>query len=154
MRKILALVMVLLVLLTISLPVFAANTDDEKPPTFFHYLANLFKSVFVPSDHYFYNKTAELNNNINKKLGGVAQLYHIIENFFKSLDMPDANASLSLNMPNDFFYDGYKGTKVDIFAMAKPFIRLLKDVFNVTLCILTAIACYHKLRGFFTEQEA
>lgn len=154
MRKILALVMVLLVLLTISLPVFAANTDDERPPTFFHYLANLFKSIFVPSDRYFYNKTAELNNNINKKLGGVAQLYHIIENFFKSLDMPDANASLSLNMPNDFFYDGYKGTKVDIFSMAKPFIRLLKDVFNVALCILTAIACYHKLRGFFTEQEA
>ena len=98
-------------------------------------MAQLFKSLFVPSDHYFYNKVAELNNNVNKKLGGVAQLYHIIENFFKSLNMPDNEANLS-------------------FTVAKPFVRLLKDVFNVCLCILTAIACYHKLRGFFTERES
>lgn len=154
MKKLLAVLMILVLLFALAVPSLAASEDKEKPPTFFHYLADLFKSIFVPSDHYFYNKVAQLNDNVNKKLGGVAQLYHIIENFFKSLDMPDAEANLSFSLPDGWYYDGYKGASVNLFAMAKPFIRLLRDVFNVGLCILTAVACYHKLRGFFTEQEA
>lgn len=154
MKKILSILMVILLLSTLTIPVLAANDNNEKSPSFFSNMAQLFKSLFVPSDHYFYNKVAELNNNVNKKLGGVAQLYHIIENFFKSLNMPDNEANLSFELPNNWFYDGYKGTSLNLFSMAKPFIRLLKDVFNVCLCILTAIVCYHKLRGFFTEQES
>lgn len=155
MKRILALFMIFVVVFILAVPALAAKPgDDERPPTFFHYLASFFKSIFVPSDRYFYNKVAQLNDNVNKKLGGVAQLYHIIENFLKSLDMPDAEASLSFNMPDNFYYDGYKGMNINIFSLAKPFVRLLKDVFNTGLCILTAIACYHKLRGFFTEQEA
>lgn len=153
MKRILATLMILLVLLAVAVPVMAANNDEAKPPSFFHYLADLFRKIFVPSDDYFYNKVAELNNNVNKKLGGVAQLYHIIENFFKSLNMPDAEANIGFSLPDNFYFDGYKGVSVNIFSMAKPFIRLLKDVFNVGLCILTAIACYHKLRGFFNERE-
>ena len=154
MKKILSVLMIILLLSTLTIPVLAENNDIEKQPSFFSNMAHLFKSLFVPSDHYFYNKVAELNNNVNKKLSGVAQLYHIIENFFKSLSMPDNEANLLFDLPNNWFFDGYKGTSLNLFAIAKPFIRLLKDVFNVCLGILTAIACYHKLRGFFTERES
>ena len=67
MKKILSILMVILLFSTLTIPVLAANNDTEKQPSFFSNMAHLFKSLFVPSDHYFYNKVAELYNHNQTK---------------------------------------------------------------------------------------
>ena len=75
----------------------------------------------------------------------------MINDFFRILSSPP-DVSLNLTIPNNFLFPGYRGTRVDIFITARPYIDLIRNVLNASACLFTAITCYHKLRHFFTEE--
>lgn len=153
MKRFFCFLFALLLIVSMSVPVMAADTTPNKTDSFFAYVGNFIKYIFVPRDDYFNKQITQLNDRVNKKLGGVAYLYRTLDNFVKSLNMPNVNAELIFSIPVNFYFKGYKGLRVDALASAQPYIRLLKDVLNVFICILTVIVCYHKLRAFFNEGE-
>lgn len=137
-----------------SAPVFALDSADPVVTTSsgfsFSAITDFIVHIFVPHSNYFNNKIAVLNDNVNKKLGGVAYLFHMITYFFKTMqNCPYTDFKVS--MPEGFFYSGYKGFTQDVFLFAKPFIRLLRSVIVGFICIITAIACYKKLIVLFEK---
>lgn len=116
----------------------------------FSSVLDFIKDIFVPKENYFNNQIAKLNDNVNKKLGGVAYLYHLIESFFNTL-LSAPSADFSFSVPDGFFGSGFKGAKFDFFHMAKPFIRLLRTSFTAFVCLITAVVCYRKIVKLFEK---
>lgn len=116
----------------------------------FSSILDFVKDIFVPKDNYFNNQIAKLNNNVNKKLGGVAYLYKMVESFFSTLQTAPST-DYTVSVPNGFFGSGYKGFDLDFFHMAKPFINLMRAVITAFICIGTAVVCYRKIIKLFEK---
>lgn len=144
MKKLISICFTLMLLLSLSIPAFAVDAEDEQANTSF------IKSLFVPSDNYFQNKMQVLNDKVNAKLGGVAYLYNMLQSFFTTLDSGAPDVGINFSLPNGYLYNGYKGFKYDFLYTAKPYIKLMKDVLTAACYLITGIVCYHKLRTFFS----
>lgn len=140
--------LVLLLAVSLSVPAFAADGESGGGIDM-----TFFKSLFVPAPNYFYNKVQQLNEKVNEKFGGLAYLYQMLDNFFTTLKNPPASSALAVSMPDNFLYKGYRGFKYDLFgaSVVKPYVSMLRKVFTGFCCLLTGIACYHKLRTFLSE---
>ena len=114
-------------------------------------VANFIKSLIVPPENYWHNRLAKLNSLVNAKFSGLGQLYRTLDQFFRVLADP-APAQLKVSIPDNFFYQGYRGISVDFFAAAAPYIRFLWSVLSGSCFLITVIVCYHKVRTFFTEE--
>lgn len=145
-RHIIFLAFVFALLLAFSCAAFAAAGSDGGGG---FNLWGFIKSIFVPGKDYFQNKMAVLNDKINRKLGGVAYLYLMINYFFKTLDSVPG-ASIKFSLPNGYFYQGYTGMSVDLLSYAGTYVKVLKDVLTASYCLFIAIVCYHKLRKLFS----
>ena len=111
----------------------------------------IFKSfLFVPADDYFVRKSAQLSAHANEKLGGVADLYHMINDFFSAFDQA-RTSSFIVSIPDNFYADGSRGFALNVFSWGTSIIRVIKAILTAAVCLITAIACYHKLRKFFKE---
>lgn len=93
-------------------------------------------------------KNTELNEKAKAKLGGVADLYRLMEDFFSALDNGGAY-SFTFSIPDNAFMSGSKGFSVDYMEPVQPVVHILHDVLTAFICIMTAVACYHKLRKLF-----
>lgn len=147
-RRLLLLSTVILLLVVLSTVAFASNGGS-----FFFGLddiAMFFKNIFVPAPNYFHNKLSVLYKRLYDRLGGLAYLYLMLHYFFKTLENVPS-ASMVISIPNNFFFTGYKGFSLDLFTSAQPYIRMLRSVLTVSVCLATAIACYHKFRTLFRE---
>ena len=150
-KKSLIILLAVLVAFTLSVPVLAA---DGQSRGFFDTLADIgtfIRDLFVPDGNYFNDQLSSLNDHVNSRFAGLGQLYQMINDFFKVLSSPP-DVSLSLTVPNNFLFPGYRGTKVDVFTSARPYIDFMRNVLNASACLFTGIVCYHKLRHFFTEE--
>ena len=150
-KKSLIILAAVLVAFTLSVPVLAA---DGQSRGFFDTLADIgmfIRNLFVPDGDYFNDQLSSLNDHINSRFAGLGQLYQMINDFFRILSSPP-DVSLNLTIPNNFLFPGYRGTRVDIFITARPYIDLIRNVLNASACLFTSITCYHKLRHFFTEE--
>lgn len=153
MRKIhFAVPFLLVMVLLLSLPVVAADGESRSIFSGLLDIGIFIRDLFVPDGNYFNNQLSSLNDHINSRFAGLGQLYQMINHFFQQLQNAPT-AKLGLTIPSNFFFPGYRGTKVDFLLSARPYIELLRDVLNASACLLTAIICYHKLRHFFTEGE-
>lgn len=148
-KKSLAVLLALTFLLFASMSVSAEEPNEDT--IFAGGLAGFISWLFVPPEDYFITQISEINDAVNSKLGGLAYLYQLLNHFFKQLNMSDSEAALNFELPKDFFFDGYAGMKVNTLSLAMPFVSMLKSVANIFICISTAIACYHKIRSFFSE---
>lgn len=149
-KLLLVLLLVLLSLFAFSVPVLAASGDSGGGIfSGLNQLANFVKRIFVPSQDYFHNKLATLSDKVNAKLGGVGYLYQMLHGFFSTLNNAPAQ-TLQFSLPDNFLYRGYQGISIDLFYSARPYLKLLNGVLTAAVCLFTAIACYHKLRSFFT----
>lgn len=115
-------------------------------------LKAFFVRLIVPDKNYFHNALGAISAHANERLGGVAYLYHMINNFFNELRYAPT-AGLSFSLPNNFFFRGYRGMNFDFLASAKPYVDFIRNVTTAAYCIFIGICCYHKLRTFFNEQE-
>lgn len=113
-------------------------------------IANFIKRIFVPDKDYFHNQLAIISKMTNDRLGGIAYLYNMLNEFFQELRNTPA-AGLSFKLPNSFFFKGYKGFSFDFFASAAPYINFIRNVTTSAFCLFIAVACYHKIRTFFSE---
>ena len=144
-QKSLIILLAILVAFTLSVPVLAA---DGQSRGFFDTLADIgmfIRNLFVPDGDYFNDQLSSLNDHVNSRFAGLGQLYQMI-----NASPPDI--SLRLTIPNNFLFPGYRGTSVDFFTSARPYIDFMRNVLNASACLFTAIVCYHKLRHFFTEE--
>lgn len=111
-------------------------------------IAQFLKNLIVPNPDYFHNKLAALSGQVNEKLGGVAYLFQMLREFFAQLNSAPT-AGIVFQLPDNFFFGGYRGMSMDLFSGAKPYVGMLRNVGTAAFCVLTAIVCYHKLRAFF-----
>jgi len=140
MKRVLSILVATAVIFSLfALPVSASEGENDN---------GFWSSLFVPSDNYFRDKTAELSRRANEKLGGVADLYFILQDFFNALNSP-SYSPIKATVPNNFFAKGSPGFSIDIFAMIEPILRHVKAIMTCFVCVFTAITCYHKLRKFF-----
>lgn len=115
-------------------------------------IARFLKRLIVPDANYFHNELASLSKHANDRLGGVAYLYLMINNFFNQLkNVP--NMALNFSIPNNFYFRGFQGVNIDVLGAAKPFIDLIRNVLTSAACLFTAVTCYHKLRTFFQQGD-
>ena len=145
--------LILPVLLSVLLTVPAA-ADAPAPAaaedSFWGGIGTFFVNLFVPADDYFVRKSAQLSAHANEKLGGVADLYHMINDFFEAFDQA-RTSSFYFQHPSGFFTPGSPGFHINLFDSVQPVIRVIKAILTAAVCLITAIACYHKLRKFFKE---
>lgn len=114
-------------------------------------IANFVKSLVVPPANYFHNRLAKLNGLVNEKFSGVGQLYQILNDFFYKIGDP-ASADLTLRIPNNFLFSGYRGFSLNFFGAATTYISFLRTFLTACVSVFTVIVCYHKLRTFFTGE--
>ena len=150
-KKIFTVFLAVLVLAFASVPAFAADGSSRGVLSWFSDVGGFIRDIFVPDGNYFNNQLSLLNDHINSRFAGLGELYQMLDNFFKTLRNPPP-ISLSLTIPTNFLFPGYRGTRVDFLTSAKPYFNLMRDILNAAVCLLTAIVCYHKLRTFFTEE--
>lgn len=148
----LLIVLGLAVLAVFALPAYASESRHWWDAFgWFGDIANFVKSLVVPPANYFHNRLAKLNGLVNAKFSGLGQLYQILNDFFYKLGSP-AQAELSIRIPNNFLFPGYRGFSMNFFGAAQPYIRFLRNVLTASCSIFTVVICYHKIRTFFTEE--
>lgn len=150
-KRIFVILLAVLVLAFASVSAFAADGSSRGVLSWFSDVGGFIRDIFVPDGNYFNNQLSRLNRHINSRFAGLGELYQMIDSFFKTLSNPPP-VSLSLTIPNNFLFSGYRGTRVAFMAPAQPYLKLIRDVLTAAVCLLTAIVCYHKLRTFFTEE--
>lgn len=119
--------------------------------SWFGEIANFAKSLIVPPENYFHNRLAKLNGMVNAKFAGLGQLYRTLDQFFRVLSDP-APAQLKVSIPDNFFFQGYRGLSIDFFGSAAPYLRFLRSALSGSCFLFTVTVCYHKVRTFFTEE--
>ncbi len=153
MKRTIALLFALLILSAVSVPAFALDGNPPPADTSILSISDVYqavKNIVVPKEDYFYHKLDHINDLVNEKFAGLGHLYLMIHQFFTRLNNPQP-ASLSITLKDNFFYDGYQGMTFDFLSVAAPYISFFRLVTSAACCILTAIACYHKLRTIFRE---
>lgn len=132
-----------------SVVTFAADDSGGGFFPSFGDILDFIKNIFIPKPNYFVNKFADLNGKVNDKLGGIAYLYSTLNNFFKALSGGAPDIGLAFTIPANYLFSGHKGISVDALTSARPYLKFMKDVLNVSCCLFTATCCYHKLRVIF-----
>ena len=145
---------VLLAACFLVVPAFAEDSSGSHwwdAFSWFGEIANFVKSLIVPPENYFHNRLAKLNAMVNAKFSGLGQLYRTLDQFFRVLADP-APAQLKVSIPDNFFFQGYRGFSMDFFGAAAPYLRFLRSALSGSCFLFTIIVCYHKVRTFFTEE--
>lgn len=145
---------VLLAACVLAVPAFAAEGSGGHwwdAFSWFGEIANFARSLIVPPENYWHNRLARLNSLVNSKFSGLGHLYQTLSQFFWVLSDP-APIQLKVNIPDNFFFSGYRGVSIDFFGPAAPYIRFLRSALSGSFFLFTVIVCYHKLRTFFTEE--
>lgn len=151
-RKVVVIVGAISILMLLSLTAFADSRAGGGIFSRLGEIARFLKRLIVPDANYFHNQLASLSKHANDRLGGVAYLYLMMNDFFHKLNnVPPVD--IVFTMPNGFLFPGYKGFSVDIFTSAKPFLNLIRNVSTSALAVFTVITCYHKLRTFFQQGD-
>lgn len=151
MKKLIVLLLCITLFFSLSISVCASDVSPTADEGFtFGTILEFIKDIFVPSTNYFNNKIAVLNNNINDRLGGVAYLFQMINSFFDTLKTAPLT-EFNFSVPDGMYGSDYKGFSIDVFSMAKPFIRILRSVSIAFMCLFTGIICYKKLIKLFEK---
>lgn len=151
-KKYFSVVIAFCIMIIFSFPAYASSPSFPVAFSFpsFHDLGDFFVSLFVPGEDYFNDNLRSLNDLINSRFGGLGELYQIINNFF-SIFQSSRPAEITFSLPSNYFFPGYRGFSYNVFALAAPYISFVRNVLNSSCILFTAIACYHKLRVFFSE---
>ena len=103
------------------------------------------KGLFIPSADYFKNFFDEIKSAFDKKLGGLSDLLGSLGSSFESLKNSTAKTTLTIKMPDNQLFAGYKGITVDVLKYVGPVLSFIRGLFNAILVVSTIIICYRKL---------
>lgn len=162
MKSFVYILLVALLLFSFTCVAYAADTGGEDTggflsklwgffSNFFDNLQGFVEWIFLPSADFFPNQIQELQDKVNQKMGGVVYLYNMVRNFFSGLKNTTRSAALNFSLPDNYFFNGYKGMSIDFLSSGAVYIKLLRDVANVLICLVTAFVCYRKLTAFFSD---
>lgn len=113
--------------------------------SFWDKFIEMLKSIFIPSPDYFQNFFNEIKTAFENKLGGIGELLGAVSNMFDSLKNVDSESSLTISIPDNQFYNGYKGLEVDAFQHIKPLMFYVRGILNSILVVFTVVICYKKI---------
>lgn len=134
------------VLFISTIPAYASTVDPPLDTSETGLIAFI-KGLFIPSDNYFTNQFQRLNDRFSEKMGGLGLLFGSIQNFFSSLGTL-STSSLSFALPDNYFFSGYKGININFLDSISVYVNLIRNVFNVVVCLLTSFCCYKKIVTF------
>lgn len=138
------------------------DDSDEPPPSggnwwdgllgwladFWQKLKDFFISIFVPDEGYFSEWFETIRAALDKKVGGLTTVIDSIRNGFDSLKSPGDTGSIYLKLPDDLYYDGFKGKNFNLLEFVAPALVHVRSWLNAIVVIFTCIYCYKKLIGF------
>lgn len=150
MRALLGFFLIVLLLASLTCVAYASDVNDGDMGGFFAKMFDFVKGLFFPSSDYFPNQIQRLQGIVNKKMGGVGYLYSMLKNFFTQLKNTSVSTALTFSIPDNFLFKGDKGITINLLESAAVYIKLLRDVVNVVVCLVTAMVCYKKLSAFFS----
>lgn len=137
---------VLLLFCGFCLPVFASD-GSQSDGSFWSGL----KDVIVPSDDFFEDFSNDISSAVDRKFGAVGDLVEQIKKGFASLSDSSSAGTLTLTMPDNILFNGYKGTSVNILGGIGTFASWFKAFFSVFLIVVTIIFCYRRLIAMFNK---
>lgn len=106
---------------------------------------NTLKSLFIPSPDFLSDFVDDIKTAFESKLGGLSNLVSSVSNMFDSLKNVSGSTVLTITIPDNQFYHGYKGLTVDVFSFFGSLLSFIRGVFNSILVILTIVVCYRRL---------
>lgn len=131
--------------------------DDEEPggnwwdglldwlKNFWDKLLAFFIGIFVPEEGYFSEWFETIRAALDKKVGGLTTVLDAISNGFDSLQNPGSTGGLSLKLPDNLYYDGYKGASFNLLEFIQPALVHVRSWLNAIVVIFTFIYCFKKL---------
>lgn len=115
-------------------------------------LLEILKKAFVPSEDFFQKFYKEISDAFNAKMGNIPEFFEALKKCFETFQSDtEGDFHLWFDVPNNQFFAGYAGIKVDLLAKAAPLFSWLKTIFTVTLIIFTIVICYRKLIDLFRD---
>lgn len=113
---------------------------------FWEKLKQLFISIFVPEDGYLQQWYNDIKTAFEKKVGGLSSAFSNLSSAFNSLKTSaEERTKIILTLPDNWIFQGYKGTSVDLLGYAGGFMSFLRNIFNGIILISTIIICYKNL---------
>lgn len=111
---------------------------------------NGLKSLFIPDDNFFASFNADIQSAIDRKTGGLATYFSNITNEFNRLqNSHSTNNALTLKMPDNHLYNGYRGVSVNLLGGIDSFSVWFRGLFSAFMVITTIILCYRRVISLF-----
>lgn len=103
------------------------------------------KRLFVPSKDYFPRAQEQLQNAINKKLGGILSLIGYIKTRFSNLSAaPNSSSMFVIEFPNGHMF---AGTKIDLLMRIRNIIPLFRFLLSGLMVIATTVFSYRRVKS-------
>lgn len=112
---------------------------------FWDKLLAFFISIFVPEEGYFSEWFETIRAALDKKVGGLTKVMDAISGGFDSLQKPGSTGGVSLKLPDNLYYDGYKGAEFNLLEFINPALVHVRSWLNAVVVIFTCIFCFKKL---------
>ena len=156
-RRLIFFLFVFILSLSLASPVFASDTGTGEEPGggfTFETIGEFIKGLFIPDDDYFTNKTTELNNAFESKMGGLPYLISMLSSFWDSLG--NHSQSFIFSLPSGHFFGSSSALNINLlgFEYSSFFLDLIRGIGNSLIVILTVIICFHKLRTLLAKDGA
>lgn len=156
-RRLIFFLFVFILSLSLASPVFASDTGTGEEPGggfTFETIGEFIKGLFIPDDDYFTNKTTELNNAFESKVGGLLRLSNLLSSFWN--DLGKQSQGFIFSLPSGHFFGSSAALNINLFGFehSSSFLTLIRGVGNTFIILLTAIVCYHKLRTLLAKDGA
>lgn len=156
-KKLVASFFAIFLIFSLSSPAFASDTGTGEEPGggfTFETIGEFIKGLFIPDDDYFTNKTTELNNAFESKMGGLSDLITTLSRFWASLG--SSSQGFIFSLPSGHFFGSSAALNINLFGFehSSSFLTLIRGVGNTFIILLTAIVCYHKLRTLLAKDGA
>lgn len=103
------------------------------------------KGLFIPDDEFFEDFQKEISDAWENKVGGLTRTWTAITDQFTKFNKADEDLKLEIEFKDNHFFEGYKGTKADLFGGMGDFAKWFKGLCSGLVVVYTIYFCYKKI---------
>lgn len=110
------------------------------------------KSFFVPDEGYFSDWFQEIKNAAMKKLSPISETFDLFNQLGDGMKNTNSkDDGLYIDVPDNLYYRGFQGFRVDILKSVRPILGIVRNVFTMVCVIFTGIVCYRRIIVIFEQ---